>query len=690
MLPEVIGLELDVGEKESNIPIDILIQDTLDLQQILDNQLTLAVIDKKVQPESLTIMQNTLPRVVVNKDELARRFEASDVQNYSDKSVNVNPFILTAKRLMYVLSLTDTPHIFDPYNLKCSEKSSLFFLPPRAHGIVEEAVCCLPKREKLAGFRINQDGDTKTIDYFMFGDHGNLSKFSVEVDQEEEAKIATTRRSKRILMTVEGDMSGHAIRMLETARGLRRLGYEPAIVGSGDYMYSFEDEGFTRLPPFSSKSSGEREKVITHLRGEGKSIFPWSYRTIKARAIKVESALSEYIEGGLDLFLYDTNFITAIAVGHLEQKCGKPFPSLTQVHDIRFSPSRPLRAFKVGNIPVGEMFYMMKHSAVMHAIDPNEHLYTKMYSFFSEIGDTVIGLPLLVYDYLHQAKPIRFPLRNLRLKFTDYAYGKDGTLLFNLTQENKETNCYPVGLQAERGHCRSEQDQWELEIQHEKLFVLNAQGSTYHKEAWSNIVLALSELPNCFSVHATGKKEDIPTPIYKGGAEGKEIELAGYKVGYVAGYRLAKVANLVINHGGFGTVSQWLLATADRIQEYKYSLCDMVSHSDALEIAEHLKNFQEISRSISVCNTFEQENNALILNELGGDNVCTVITADNLLRGNPKENVKRLISHILCAPINDQERSFWLNTVQNISTMNAPAHAALILERIMTTNASHP
>lgn len=690
MLSETMGLRHDANETEFSVSVstDILIQATLGLQQILDNQLALTVIDRQIQPGSLTIMQGSLSEILANKDELARRFEASDVLDYFNQLVNTDLFIFTAKRLMHVLSLADTPHIFDTYSLKHSEKSSLFFLPPIAQGIIEEAVCCLPIREKLAGFRINQKDHSQIIDYFFLEDDGNLSKLSVEIGQEEETKIANMRQSKRILIAVEGDMSGHAIRALETARGLRRLGYEPAIVGNGDYMCFFENEGFMRLLPFSSKPSGEREKIITHLRGEGKSIFPWSYRTIKDRGIKTESELAEYVKAGLDLFLYDTNFITAIAVKHLEQKYGKQFPSLTQVHDINFSPSRPLRAFKISNLPIGEILYTVKHSTILQSLDPNEYLYAKVYSFFNKIGNTIIGLPLLAYDYFYREKPVH--LRNLRLKFTDYAYGRDGTLLFSLISKSKKTDCYPVGIQAERGQGAGlEQDQWELDIAREKLFILNAQGSTYHKEAWNNIVRALSETPDCFSVHATGKKEDIPTPIYKMDTEKGVVELAGYKVGYVAGYRLAGIADIVINHGGFGTISQWLLATADGVQERSRTLCNMVLHSDVLEIMEFLKSCRKISRSISVCNTFEQENNALIINELGGNNVCTVITADNLMKKNPKEKIKELISRALSTPVNNKERSFWLNTVKNISTMNSPAHIALILERIMTTNTKY-
>ncbi len=651
------------------LPVNALISEIIKLQEAYDSRLALAIIDRRLPAESVPLLRQTAKVLENNKAVVVNKFASGWLENgCGDQATQ-----LTAHRLLHLLSLSDTPHLLDKYSLEVSPTQGIFIVPSETDGILKETLALLPFAKNVVGFQVRQNGSDRIVTLFVNADGKNLTRTEIKVDGKDKAAMAKNKKTKRILIAVEGDIAGHAVRALETARGLRRLDYEPTIVGSGYYARPFVEEGFNCLPPFNTEQTAERDRIITQARGEGKGLFFWDFDTVKKRVEGFKTSLRGYVQSGVDLFLCDMNPIVDIAVSHLQKETGRTFPKLTETHNILLSATRSLRALKVGGISMGEYLYKVNGSRVLKLMDPKGFRFAATHFIFNEIADVVMGLPLSVYERLHGGS-------GSRIKFTDYMYGRDGTLQFCFKPDSRNTKSYPVGLQADRGKTDgSDRDHWEAEIPADKAFVLNSQGSTYHKKAWDTVVDGLAETPTLFSVHVTGIKEDQPSPL--GGSE-----VTGYKVGYVAGYRMAQRADVVINHGGFGTISQWLMATADRICEERQILDRIVQAGSPDEVPAFLMSCRGISRSLSLCNTFEQENNSRSLNEVGGDHVCTVTTADALLQTtDPKAEIREKVEMLLTDPVDNQEREFWLDLVKYEATMNAPIHAALILERIMMT-----
>ncbi len=206
------------------------------------------------------------------------------------------------------------------------------------------------------------------------------------------------------------------------------------------------------------------------------------------------------------------------------------------------------------------------------------------------------------------------------------------------------------------------------------------QGSTYNQKTWGLIMNAIVSIPNSFSVHTTGRREDVATPIYRDVKD----EPVGFKIGYADGFALSSQADVIIHHGGFGTISQWVLSTGERLIQEREVLKTLLMDSNDDEISQFLDTLRGTPRSISVCNTFEQEKNARRLNTLAGENICSVLTTDDVvdsLQG--RDMIENIIKSKLTNPVDTHERLFWIQLVEQVSTMNAPTHIALILERMM-------
>lgn len=673
-----------------NVPLDVLIENTNSLGYTISKRLILAVIVSDIEQQSLGELRHGIARLKQNKKEIHSRFKAEDIDDasVSENARDEDLAAITASRLLLFASPTHTPNVLNLYCLDKTNNTATYFLPPKVDGVLQEAIALLPNRNSLAGFEIERTEDGNSVTFYFYGDN-RLTKKRIQLTQKEK-DIKEARKSKRILIAVEGDIAGHTIRALETAQGLRMLGYEPDIVGNGYYMQHFVDAGFQPLYPPGVQENEERERIIAKARGEGKGgIAFWSYKTVKNRAREYEKIITDYLQNGIDLFLSDMNPIADIAAGHVQQEQGTTFPLISQTHDVRLHAERTLSTLRLKGIPVGEILDRINRSPLVNRLDPKNRRRLFIHLLFNQVADTIMGLPLSTYDHLYRRKrkKDKVPFRKPGRRFTDYLYARDGTLIFGLTDDTTNKKQHTIGLQADRGDARAEQNVLIDNIPEGDVFILNAQGSTYNKKAWNIIANALITLPHCFSVHATGKREDQQTPILVGTSDGNEQK--GYKVGYVAGYRFSKTADLLIHHGGHGTISMWLLGAADRIGAERDTLEGMLDDSISDdEIINYVQQRKGVPRSIAVCNTFEQENNSLGLNEMGGDNVCRVINADKLVKSpDPLEQMRTLTVEMLTAPLDEKERQFWIDTVQKISIMNSPVHAALILERIIVNNA---
>ncbi len=653
------------GQGDSRQPVEIIVNQMTRLQRACDDRLNLAVIDRAVPQETIPLIRQATCVLERYKEVVNKSFESAKSETKYDCNL-----LLAASRLLYLTSLPDSGLLRNCVLTNLPEQST-YVVFPQISGALDEALAVLPFKDDVVGFQVKNQSGKQTVSLFVKDDERDLMRIDINFGERQKGALNKMRKNKRILIAVEGDIAGHAARTLETARALRGLGYEPAIVGSGYYARPFAEEGFRCLPPFNTEQTAERNRIIAQARGEGKGLFFWDFGTVGKRVKEYKNSLRDYVQAGVDMFLCDMNPIIDIAVSHLQKETQVAFPKFTETHDIRLSPRRILRTLKVLNLPIGGLMYKMNNLPGLEILDPKGWRFKISHFFFNEIADAVMGLPLSVHDKLHGSQ-------KHRVKFTDFMYGRDGTLEFCFKTDGADSKIYPIGLQADKGRADgSDLEDWETKIPSDRAIILNAQGSTYHQKAWNAVVSGLTELSTCFSVHATGMREDQPI----------KIERSGYKVGYVPGYRVAQLADVVINHGGFGTISQWLLATTARIGNEREGLVNLVQSGNCDRINEFLENCRGISRSLSLCNTFEQENNALLLNEIGGNNVCRVTPADVLLKSpNPEQTVREMVEELLESPVTNQERIFWMNLLVYESTMNAPAHAALVLERLMLSH----
>ncbi len=657
-------------ETTSERKIDSLIDDVMGLKQAYDSRLTLAIINRRLDEQSISLLKKASDTISNGSNVIIKSFERAEPVTEEKNDA----LIQTAQRLIYLHS-TDGTDALKKNCLVDSEETVIFAVPSKQSAILHEALALMPSTENVVGFKITKTDASIEVSLFLKKDERGVSSVSITLDEKTQKIAAEHKKGKKILIAIEGDIAGHSIRALETARGLRALGYEPDIFGSGYYAWQYKEEGFNCLPPFNTSETLERERIIAKARGEGEGVFFWNFKEVKSRVESAKSALRPYIQSGVDLLISDMNPIVDIAISQLQSETGVYFPRMTETHDIRLSPYRTLRTIKVRGIPVGEIAYRVNCLPVIAALDKNGRRHKITHFMLNNVADTFMGLPLFMYDRKRSGS-------KLRIKFTDYIYGEDGTMLFSLKQECPEPNIYPVGLQADKG---AHNGSGHPEFPKGKAAILNAQGSTHNRAAWNITASALLEIPDSFSIHATGIKED-KTEAINGNAKTGTAGLKGYKVGYADNYYLAQAADVVINHGGFGTISQWLLAATKKIRGERRELDNLVSTNTPTQVGRYLRSCHGISRSLSVCNTFEQENNARSINEAGGENVCTVITADDLLKQpDPKSLIQQLIKRLLYAPIDNSERAFWLNLVNYESSMNAPAHIALILERIIVT-----
>lgn len=682
--------QIDRGRESDEVtetPLPILLQDTLRLQSGINDQLTISIIDGTISPVLLPRLRQDIQSLQNNKDEIRQWFSNENTEDTVD-SVDTHQddmLTLTASRLTFITSLVETQKQLQMYQIETTSEKDTYYIPPESGTMLQEAISLAPEKETLVGFTVNHN-EQQDITLFFFQE-GHIKRKIISL-HERQNTINENRKSKKIIIAVEGDIAGHAIRALETAKGLRQLGYSPDIIGSGYYMQHFEQEGFVPIQPFAVKEDSERERVIQKARGEGKGgVFFWDYNMVNDRAKKYKEVIGTYMTTGIDLFLSDMNPIASIAAEHIQDEQSITFSSVTQTHDISLSAERTLRSLWLKNIPIGEIIHRMNTSPFINKLDPKNRRRIVTHILLNEVADTIMGLPLSTYDYLHRDRNHGSSTRKPRRKFTDYMYGRDGTLIFGL-ENDMASDHHVIGLQADTATAPEEQKNWDVIMDKKDYFVLNAQGSTYNKQAWEIVSDAVTSLPECFSIHATGRREDQPIPIYQQPAVPDE-EPIGYTVGYVAGYHFSKKADLIFHHGGHGTISQWLLATADRIIDTRDQLTTMVSSNTDEEITQFVEGSKGTSRSFAICNTFEQENNALILNEMGGENVCTVLIANRVVKlPDPLEYMRVLTAKMLRKPLDEKERQFWIDTVKKVSMTNAPSHAALILESMMAHKAN--
>lgn len=665
----------EIASSPSAKPLLGLMEQTVILQSIIDKFLTRVIIQKNISEKLRGALAFGLITLDTYRSELVRRFEDQNIPDYTGEPIDENYLNLTANRLMRIASLSDTPYIVKSSILRKNPCSVIFCFMNQINGVMAEALATLPLQKKIVGFSVSDAKKGQNAAFLVHENDGTISAIHFNVTSESQENLDLIRQKQNILIATEGDIAGHATRALMTATGLKGLGYNPRIIGSGYFMSFLKDEGFFCLSPFTTSDHEERERLIAQLRGEKFGLFPWGFDMVGSKIKRIQEIFTEYIQSGLDLLVSDMDPITTIALERLGERFEKPFISVGQIHDMSFSPKRPLRSLKIKNIPIGRWSDEVRDLAILKRLDPKQKIYSLVFKILQETTDFIAGLPLMFHDRLSGLTLRKGLVSRRRYKFTDYLYGKDGTLFFSLDSNLDKTGYHYVGLQS---GCRRIGTK-NIDVAR-KPFIFNSQGSTYNQKTWEVVIGAVVGIPNSYSIHTTGKKEEIPKFIFREG----ESRPAGKIVGYVDGFYLSSQADVVINQGGFGTISQWLISNAERLIKEREVLKSLLPHTNTIEINEYLGTVGGVSRSISVCNTFEQENNARVLHNIGGNNVCSLLIADELLElQDPAGVIKDLVGVKLTAPVDDIERKFWIHLIDRVTAMNASIHSALILERIM-------
>ena len=622
------------------------------LEDSLDETLTAAVLTRDISSNKLNEARNKILQLKENNITLASIYNEAQVVSAEEINIPLSTLQIISLRLINLIENMPTLQYLHKCVINANPNSKLFHLAAMDIPPLQEALSLLPSQMQPVGIEIESinGNDINITLYINLSNH--IYKLITVLSDQKRKQLEQFRQSKKILIAVEGDIAGHAVRALQTAIGLRTLGYKPDVIGGGYFMSSFSQEGFHPLTYIDSTQNEERAKIIARARGDKGGLFFWNFSTVRQRVRELKKILYDYVQQGIDIFISDMNPLADIAMQIIKEERDINFPCLTETHDISLSGSRVLESVKVGGIPLGSIISKLELSHLAR-LCLTDTIKARLNNFiFDQIANLLMGLPLAATDHLRRSKR---KTTKKRYKFTDYLHGLDGTLLFSLNTTQSTPDHFPIGLQAERTNSFSS-IQKDIPIPTDTTFILNSQGSTYNTEVWSLLVSILQE-SNCFSISSTGKKEDPLTEIHNFLGS-----LTGYVLGYIDGYHFSQKANILVHHGGYGTISQWIMGVVKRINDEKQKLLEMMTNSDLdLEaIKTFLASCVGTSRSIAVCNTFEQENNARALNEIGGNSICYVTLADKILKSdNPKETLKKIIANSSSAAISVVKHPFY-------------------------------
>ena len=417
----------------------------------LDNLLLEAVIRREISSEHITNIKRIRLELEKSKEALIAFYDQAIPIAIESLEISQKLAQYTVLRLSSVINSPSQTHYFKKGLFREKSETKLFHFY-QTTPLLREVFSLFPSNMQPVGIEINEVTHQITVVTLYFHRGGVLQKLSISMKSDDKERLEQERKDKKILIAVEGDIAGHAIRALETARGLRSIGYEPDIIGHGYYMSSFTQDGFTLLPCNDAYTNGEREKIIARARGEkGAGIFFWSFAAVRERVEHLTGILKQYVGEGVNLFISDMNPLADIAVRRLKSEKGLNFPCLTQTHDIGLSGSRILQSIKISGIPVGKILSHLESNRVARLL-LSSHARERINGLiFDRVANVFMGSPLFVNEQLYFIQK-RKQFRPKKTRFTDYLQGSDGTLLFTLDTTTCKTGYYPVGLQAEKSN----------------------------------------------------------------------------------------------------------------------------------------------------------------------------------------------------------------------------------------------
>ena len=160
--------------------LDTSIDDLMCLRQAYDSRLTLAIIDRRLNAESISLLDEAQAALESGRVSIAKRLkEAKPLQTEKNEA-----FTRTAQRLQHLTSL-DTPHLLEQYCLVNPHDSKLFAFPFKRSAILKEALALLPSPDAVLGFKTEQIDEDTIITLFLKQEAGCVGSMEIKIGADE-------------------------------------------------------------------------------------------------------------------------------------------------------------------------------------------------------------------------------------------------------------------------------------------------------------------------------------------------------------------------------------------------------------------------------------------------------------------------------------------------------------------------
>jgi hypothetical protein len=582
------------------------------------------------------------------------------------------------EKILFLYNDPVSHRILDAHKLTIEDTGETFVFSNKKIGVLTEILSLVAGDQKLIAVKIRQLESTQQVSCYFSSTQGIISQASISLEKEEVDLRKKSRNFKKIVIAVQGDAAGHAIRALHTAKNLRDFGYTPVLIGTGQFMSVFKSEGIEHIVPYQAEDGEETKQILGAMREGKMQDYPdTKFDSLHKRIQYYVPCLTQLYSDGVAAFISDFNPVADAARRKVEAKLSIHVPSFVQTHDTHLVAHRPLRSLKFHGLPIGQFYSDVYHAKPQSPWDLRKTIVKNLFSFIYDIVDYRLGIPLFLGTGAVQSTK-----RDL-LRLTNNMKGDEGTFSFSLFPgELPVNNEIHVGLHAELNELDTVEE-WEKLIPSDVPLVLIAQGSTYNLQAWEKILKSMKKKQAYFPILVTGKKETKMQPIYD--EDSSDQKLHGMVIGYAPVHRLSTRADILVSQGGWGTLSQWIKGTCDRFQSQAAQLLRLIEEGASdNQIQDYLKSVKRPPRGIAICNTYAQENIARLLEEKGGENVCRVLLADELAKLSEDEasaRINNLISHLLLTPTTDNEISFWSRALEAVATQSSSHHITFHIDR---------
>lgn len=582
-----------------------------------------------------------------------------------------------AKRLSILATDVDAKRSIAHQLLVHEGTRDVYYISKDSPLILREAIAVMDNPDDIVGFEVTPQ-QTEDMSHLVTlvqkTPDGTLTTRDIITTKED-------RSDSLIVFAAEGDIAGHAKRANEVAKAAVKLGYGDNVywVASGKYAEVEDDyqDSIHHVNLHDELPGHANEAIINALEGHG-NMHIWDSQKVQKRLTEYRAAFQDVVANAGEknvVLVSDFAPVADIAWRELQQQLGREHDKvMSETHDVSMPPQRTIRTFKLFGAPLGEMAHKLTQTRLAKTIDPHRHGYRATNAVVNKAVDTYLGDPLYKVRQELGIDPDRG--RSFRAEM----HGHDGSITFGLDQ-NEGWN---VGLLAEgknQVHAPVLINNI-LASSHDKPIIYHNQGSTYDRSAFYSTASILAGMPDVFSINATGSKTDIEQFAEKGLTIGQDNERF-MTLGYAPGYDIVRDTKpaLVINQGGWGTISQSIQATTDRWSSTSASILSEArsKQPDMDKINSLIRENAGTLRMISIPRTWEQENNARVMQEHGAS--CEVFLPSDLKSAKGRQEYKAAIRDALETPVSDRELEFWQGMYEDANSSSPALHAAMILER---------